>query len=94
MRLPRTHHTQVLLEQAERAFDEVREKSGLYKPTDNPPVLHEIRSLGAALYREQGWPEWQVQMLLGHSEIQMTRHYLKGHEAPWEKVTAGLILMR
>jgi len=86
----RTHHTQVLLERAERAFHEVRVISGLYKNTKHPPTLHEIRSLGASLYREAGWPEGQVQLLLGHSEIQMTRHYLKGHEAPWERIEAGL----
>ena len=72
----RVHHTQVLLEQAEREFDQVRTVSGLYKRTDNPPTLHEIRSLGASLYREEGWPEGQVQLLLGHSEPQMTRHRL------------------
>jgi integrase len=88
----RAHHTQVLLEQAEREFDEVRTISVLYKQTDCPPTLHEIRSLGASLYREAGWPEGQVQLLLGHSEVQMTRHYLEGHEAPWERITAGLNL--
>ena len=89
----RVHHTQVLLEQAEREFDLVRTASGLYKPTDNPPTLHEIRSLGASLYREAGWPEGQVQLLLGHSDVQMTRHYLEGHDAPWERITAGLKLL-
>lgn len=54
----------------------------LYAPNVDPPTLHEIRSLGASLYREAGWPEGQVQLLLGHSDIQMTRHYLEGHEAP------------
>jgi hypothetical protein len=34
----------------------------------------------------------QVQLLLGHSEIQMIQHNLKGHEAPWERITAGLKL--
>ena len=88
----RQHHTQVLLEQAEREFDQVRIASGLYSRNSSPPTLHEIRSLGSALYRETGWPEGQVQLLLGHSEVQMTRHYLEGHEAPWEQITAGLKL--
>ena len=78
------HHTQLLLEQIRQAFDEVRAVSGLYKNTKSPPTLHESRSLGASLYREAGWPEGQVQLLLGNSEIQMTRSYLAGHEAPWE----------
>jgi integrase len=38
-------------------------------------------------------PEGQVQLLLGHSEVQMTRHYLEGHEAPWERIAAGLNLV-
>src|SRR3569623_2055953 len=88
----RVHHTQVLLEQAEREFDEVRIASGLYKNVSHPPTLHEIRSLGASLYREARWPEEKVQIQLGHSEVQMTRHYLEGHEAPWEKIDAGLNL--
>lgn len=88
----RQHHTQVLLEQAERAFDAARIACGLYGPKDSPPTLHEIRSLGGALYREAGWSEAEVQRLMGHSEVQMTRHYLKGHEAPWERVAAGLSL--
>lgn len=88
----REHHFQVLLEQAERAFVKVRESSGLYAKTDHPPTLHEIRSLGGSLYRESGWPEHRVQMLMGHSDLKMTRHYLAGHEAPWEEVEAGLNL--
>jgi len=88
----RSHHTQILLEQAERAFDIAREKCELLRGEPNPPTLHEIRSLGAALYREAGWPEDQVQLLLGHTDLKMTRHYLKGHEAPWERIAAGLNL--
>ena len=52
----RVHHTQVLLKQAERAFDEVRTDSGLYMRNSNPPTPYEIRSLVAALYRDAGWP--------------------------------------
>lgn len=88
----RLHHTQVLIQQADRAFALVRNASGLYGPNDFPPTLHEIRSLGASLYRIAGWSEGEVQRLLGHSEIKMTRHYLDGHEAPWDEVTAGLVM--
>lgn len=86
----RSHHTQILIQQADREFAEVRTASGLFGPTDSPPTLHEIRSLGASLYRQAGWSEADVQRLLGHTEIKMTRHYLDGHEAPWDEVSAGL----
>lgn len=88
----RTHHTQVLLSQMESAFAVAREATGLYGEGEDPPTPHEIRSLGASLYREVGWPEDKVQILLGHTEVKMTRVYLAGHEAPWERIEAGLNL--
>ena len=86
----RVHHTQVLLEQAEREFAEARTRTELFTAEDSPPTLHEIRSLGAALYRQARVPEEHIQRLLGHVDPQMTRLYLEGHEAPWDKVSAGL----
>lgn len=91
----RQHHTQVLPEQLSRAFADARdaalaEHSGLVG--DNPPTFHEIRSLGAALLREAGWTDAQVQALMAHSDVDMTRHYLDGHEAPWTDVSVGIKL--
>lgn len=83
----RGHHTQLLPEQISRGFEEAREASGAFQGVKNPPTFHEIRSLGADLYRKQGWPEVRIQALLAHADTAMTRHYLKGHETPWTDVT-------
>lgn len=88
----RRHHTQVLPEQLSRAFADARDAAGI--TSANPPTFHEIRSLGGALLREQGWTTAQVQALMGHSTQAMTEIYLGGHEAPWTEVAPGLTLRR
>lgn len=82
----RGHHTQLLPEQISRGFDDARAACAAFDGVKNPPTFHEIRSLGADLYRQAGKPEAWIQQLLAHSEPAMTRHYLKGHEAPWTDV--------
>lgn len=86
----RTHHTQVLPEQLSRAFADARDAAGV--GGDNPPTFHEIRSLGGAMLREQGWTLAQVQALMGHASETMTKVYLDGHEQPWCEVAPGLKL--
>lgn len=86
----RAHHTQILPEQLDRGFDEARTKCGHYAGSDAPPTFHEIKSLGGSLYREMGWTVGMVQALMGHSSASMTKHYLEGHEAPWQEIDAGL----
>lgn len=86
----RTHHTQVLPEQLSRAFADARDAAGV--GGDNPPTFHEIRSLGGAMLREQGWTLGQVQALMGHASETMTKVYLDGHEQPWCEVVPGLKL--
>lgn len=81
----RDHHMQVLPEQLSRAFAEAREAAEI--ASDNPPTFHEIRSFGGARLRKQGWTEEQVQALMAHTDISMTRHYLDGHEQPWTQVS-------
>ncbi|MGN6521321.1 MAG: tyrosine-type recombinase/integrase [Dokdonella sp.] len=83
----RDHHTQVLPEQLSRAFAEARDRAEI--AGGNPPTFHEVRSLGIALLREQGWKDEQIQQLAAHSDVAMTTHYLEGHEAPWTNVEAG-----
>jgi integrase len=93
----RLHHTQVLPEQLSRAFADTRDAALAAHPGlvgDNPPTFHEIRSLGGALLRDAGWTDVQVQALMAHSDVDMTRHYLEGHEAPWTDVKTGLSLQR
>ena len=55
----------------------------------NPPTLHEIRSLGAKLYEDQGI---SPQSLLGHADEKMTRVYLDRYEVKWIKADAVLTL--
>ncbi|MDX1487014.1 MAG: tyrosine-type recombinase/integrase [Acidiferrobacterales bacterium] len=65
-----------------RGFRAALVSSGLSDAKDakNDPSFHEIRSLGAELYRKAGWPEDRIQALLGHRDAAMTRKYLEGHE--------------
>lgn len=86
----RVHHTQVMPEQITRAFAEARDAAGV--SDESPPTFHEIRSLGGALLREQGWTLQQVQALMGHASEAMTSVYLEGHEVPWSDVETGLSL--
>lgn len=87
----RKHFSQVLPEQITRVFTIAFEKSGITLTGDRTrPTFHEIRSLGIALYRQAGWSEAQVQALAGHADVAMTRHYMEGHEAPWQPVESGL----
>ncbi|MCD9096139.1 tyrosine-type recombinase/integrase [Luteimonas sp. A1P009] len=88
----RVHHTQLLPEQITREFKDARELAGITGA--NPPTFHEIRSLGGALLREQGWTLQQVQALMGHASEAMTNVYLEGHEVPWSDVETGLSLAR
>lgn len=88
----RTHHTQVLPEQLSRAFADAREAAGI--AGDSPPTFHEIRSLGAALLRQEGWDKKRVQDLLAHTDAAMTDVYLGGHEQPWTDVSSAVSLLR
>lgn len=85
----REHHTQVLVDQLTRAFADARDAVGGFGP--HPPTFHEIRSLGASLYRQQGWKRAQLKDLMGHASAAMTRAYLAGHDTPWTEVSAGLV---
>ena len=62
-----------------RAFANLRDRTSLH-PAVNPPTLHEIRGLGANLYRKAGWEDSAVQLLLGHATESMTRGYLDKHK--------------
>jgi integrase len=53
------------------------------------PSLHEVRSLAARLYVQQGLPPVTVQTLLGHKDLEMTQLYtndrgINAHE--WKRV--------
>lgn len=88
----RQHHMQVFEDKLSRAFREARNVSGFYRRSKHPPSLYEIKSLGGDRYRAMGWSEQQVQALMGHKDVAMTREYLDGHEEPWQEVESGLSL--
>lgn len=83
------HHTQVHPRLLSDTFKELREASGACRSVKHPPTFHEIRSLGADLKRQKGWSAERLSPLMAHSDVQMTRHYLEGHEPPWTDVSLG-----
>lgn len=91
----RQHFAQLVPEQISRGFADARDQVEIFQQMApaKRPTFHEIRGLGGKLYRElMGWSEAQVQGLMGHADVEMTREYL-GHHAPtYERVTAGLKL--
>lgn len=65
-------------------FAEARDLSGITWPDDKtPPSLHELRSLSARLYSDQGI---NAQVLLGHKSADMTAIYRDTRGAEWTEV--------
>jgi len=58
-------------------------------PARSRPSLHELRSLGAALFLWECRDIDLVQALLGHESRKQTLDYLRGHKLPPEAVTAS-----
>jgi len=78
-----------------RGFKEARDRTGLYDTLPEgrtPPSFHEIRALGAELYRKAGLDEREIQQLLGHEDVRQTKVYLSRHEREYTDVFGGLIL--
>ena len=74
-----------------RRFQFARDASGFFEstPPDERPTFHEIRSLGARLYKQRGI---DPQSLLGHTTEAQTQVYLSRHEVQWTEVDAGLVM--
>lgn len=71
------------------AFAEARDKAGIVWPTDKtPPTFHEIRSLAARLYADQGT---DAQALLGHKSADMTAIYRDARGDDWIEVKTASI---
>ena len=69
------------------AFAEARDKAGLTWPAGKtPPTFHEIRSLAARLYAEQGI---DAQALLGHKSPDMTALYRDVRGSEWIEIRLG-----
>lgn len=83
------HHTQIARPQASKAFTALLRRCPFFEGVENPPTLYECKSLGIAQLRNSGWSKGQVQRLAGHRSVQMTEHYAKGHEAPFDEVGIG-----
>ena len=76
-----------------QGFTRARERSGFYadlKP-EGRPTFHEIRALGADLYKKGGMAEKYIKDMLGHKNIDMTKYYLSGHDVVYiDIMNAGL----
>lgn len=72
------HWTYVNPEYLSKAFAKARDASGLYVDLKGPqrPTFHEIRGLGARVYRAAGMSESDIQALMTHSNERTTRIYL------------------
>ncbi|MCE3238387.1 MAG: hypothetical protein K0R24_1368 [Gammaproteobacteria bacterium] len=91
--LTKSHRTQVTPTYLTRAFSEARDATGLFSKLEiGPhPTFHEIRSLGIALYENNGI---DAQKLAGHTTRNMTNQYQQGHDIQWTLVTANLKLVK
>jgi integrase len=87
----RVHPYQLAGEMISREFTRLRDELELYNcDSAERPTWHEIRALGGDFYREQfGWANEQVQALMGHSTVAMTKAYLDRHGERWQDVSAG-----
>lgn len=81
---------EVLTKSFSRCRDELKLRADI--PTRQRPSFHEIRALGAELYKQAGRPEAEIQALLGHASPDMTRVYLSRHHQEFKEVGAGLVL--
>lgn len=71
------------------AFADARDMAGITWPTDKtPPTFHEIRSLAARLYADQGT---DAQALLGHKSPDMTAVYRDARGDDWIEVKTASI---
>lgn len=90
------HPFQVAPEMLTRTFQRLRDQLGVaaeLAPHERPS-FHEIRALGADLYRKAGHSEEAIQRLLGHTSQKTTRTYLdrRGLEVQYVDAVAGLEL--
>lgn len=68
-------------------FRLAREAAGIEtEPGKTPPTFHEIRSLGARLYKRQGY---DPQELMGHRDPETTRIYTDDRGSEWLDVRAA-----
>lgn len=85
----RKDFTAILPELITKEFTKARDASNTF-PADTDrktlPSFHEIRSLGAKKYEDEGVPKAVIQNLLGHTSEKMTDIYLDRHEVQWVEI--------
>ena len=88
------HWTQLLPGYLSKQFAKARDKSGYFDDLspEERPTFHEIRSLGGDLYLKAGYSKIFVNLLMGHTKMKMTDHYLEGHGVRWTEAKAELKL--
>jgi integrase len=78
---PKLHWNAVTADYLTKSFTQARNDSHAYDdiPAGERPTFHEIRALGAWLYKQQGFEQEYIQGLMGHADAKMTEHYQVGH---------------
>lgn len=87
------HPFAVLPDYLTKHFKKYRDLSGAYDHLEpkQRPSFHDIRALGIMLYFKAGHPKEYIMALAGHATVEMTDHYIDGHEASKPlQVAAGL----
>lgn len=92
-RAAKPHPFAVLPGYLTKQFRKYRDISGAYDHLEpkQRPSFHDIRALGIMLYFKAGHPKEYIMALAGHATVEMTDHYIDGHEtAKPLQVAAGL----
>jgi hypothetical protein len=84
------HWAYVRPEYLTNAFYDAREASGHYAHLgpEERPTFHEIRGLGARLYRDKGVAATEIQLTLTHADEKTTAIYLNGGAKPLRDETS------
>ncbi len=85
------HWAQVRNQTLTKEFNKARDKTGLFKDygKGEAPTYHELRGLGGALYKRQGYTDEYVNLLMGHTTQRMTDSYTDQHDN-WTQCAAEL----
>ncbi len=84
----RDDFTMVLPDLITKGFSKARSLTGLFTNYKQGalPTFHEIRSLGAKIYEDNGIDKKIIQGLLGHTSEKMTDTYLGRYELHWDEI--------
>jgi len=90
----KTHWAQVLPDRLSKQFAHYRDLTGIFDhlPKKKRPTFHEIRSLGGHLYLDQGYSKEFVNLLMGHTTMEMTEDYTDRHKR-WQQVGGGELVI-